>query len=221
MHPLTHSATHPDMLPGLLAMVAFGAYHGLNPGMGWLFALSLGLQKNSGRAIWVSMLPISAGHAVSIALVAGIVILAGQLISLTALQLVTALLLLAFGVFKLARYYRHPKWVGMNVGMRDLFFWSFLMAVAHGAGLMVAPILIGMMNGANSAEGGVSSSAIMSLGVFLHTLAMLTVMGAVAWIVYKKLGLMFLKRSWVNFDLIWAGALLLVGGFALYSVVNA
>jgi len=206
------------MLPGLLAMVGFGAYHGLNPGMGWLFALSLGLQRESERAIWVSMLPISAGHACSIALVAGIVIVLGQLISLTALQLLTAIMLLVFGTYKLARYYRHPKWVGMHVGMRDLFFWSFLMAVAHGAGLMVAPILIVMMGGAGTAEANVSGGALMSLGVLLHTLAMLAVMGAVAWIIYRKLGLMFLKKSWVNFDLIWAGALLLVGAAALYDV---
>ncbi len=142
MHPLTHSATHPDLLSTWGLMIGFGAYHGLNPGMGWLFALALGLQQKSERAIWQSLLPISIGHAVSIILVAAVVLAAGHLISTGTLRFVTAAVLLAFGVIKLFTYYRHPRWVGMRVGMRDLFFWSFLMAAAHGAGLMVAPTLL-------------------------------------------------------------------------------
>jgi hypothetical protein len=107
----------------------------------------------------------------------------------------------------------------MSVGMRDLFFGSFLMASAHRAGLMVAPILISMMGNADSSGSGFAGGVTMSVAVGLHTVAMLVVMGAVAWIVYKKVELMFLKRRWVNFDLIWAGAFFLVRGFALYGVV--
>jgi hypothetical protein len=206
------------MIPWL-TMVGFGAYHGLNPGMGWLFALSLGLQQQSGRAIWVSLVPISLGHALSIAIMAFLLLAAGNLVSLRHLRVLTAAVLLAFGTYKLFRYYRHPRWVGMRVGLRDLFVWSFLMAVAHGAGLMVAPTLLNIASGTESTGMGVLSGAAMSLAVLLHTLAMLVVMAAVAWIVYEKVGLMVLRRSWINFDLIWAGALLLVGGIALYQVI--
>jgi hypothetical protein len=123
--------------------------------------------------------------------------------------------LLAFGVVKLLTYYRHPRWVGMRVGMRDLFLWSFLMAAAHGAGLMVAPTLLEI----SAAEGpptSWTSGAGMLLAVVLHTLSMLAVMAIVASVVYRKLGLKILRRSWINFDLIWAAALLVVGATALY-----
>jgi len=201
-------------------MIGFGAYHGLNPGMGWLFALSRGLQQQSERAVWTSLLPIALGHAASIAIVAGLVLAVGHLINLQALRLSTAVLLLAFGLYKLFRYYRHPRWVGMQVGMRDLFFWSFLMASAHGAGLMIAPIFISLTSHSGPLTANLFNSVVLLLAVSLHTLAMLAVMGLVAWVVYKKLGLAILKKGWVNFDLIWAGALILVGGFALFAALS-
>lgn len=216
MHPLTHSATHPDLLGTWLLMIAFGAYHGLNPGMGWLFALALGLQQKSERAIWQSLLPISIGHAASIVLVAGLVLAAGQLVSTATLRLITAAGLLAFGIVKLMTYYRHPRWVGMRVNMRDLFFWSFLMAAAHGAGLMVAPVLLEIADTDVHPGTWFSAGSGMLLGVGLHTLSMLVVMAAVAAIVYRKLGLKILRQSWINFDLIWAVALLVVGATALW-----
>ena len=220
MHPLTHSATHPDMLGALAIMVGFGAYHGLNPGMGWLFALALGLQQRNERAIWVSLLPISIGHAASIALMAVLVLAAGHLISLTTLRWLTAALLFSFGIYKLLNYYRHPRWVGMRVNLRDLFAWSFLMAVAHGAGLMVAPALLEIVNASGPKSAGFSSAAGLTLAVGLHTAAMLVVMAAIAWIVYRKLGLKVLRQSWINFDLIWAIALLAVGGIAIYQAAT-
>jgi len=206
---------HPDLLISLAIMTAFGAYHGLNPGMGWLFALALGLQQKSERAIWQSLLPISIGHAVSIALVAALVLAAGQLVSTAALRFMTAGGLLVFGVVKLFTYYRHPRWVGMRVSTRDLFFWSFLMAAAHGAGLMVAPALL-EISAAGRQASGMASGAGMLLGVGLHTLAMLLMMAVIAVIVYRKLGLKILRQTWINFDLIWAVALLVVGSTALY-----
>jgi hypothetical protein len=216
MHPLTHSVTHPDLLGTWALMIAFGAYHGLNPGMGWLFALALGLQHRSERAIWQSMLPISVGHAASIVMVAAVVLAAGHLIPTVVLRYVTACLLLAFGVFKLLTYYRHPRWVGMRVGMRDLFVWSFIMAAAHGAGLMVAPALVEIANAAGHEGTAIHAGAGLMLGVGLHTAAMLAVMAIVAAVVYRKLGLKILRQSWINFDLIWAVALLVVGVTALY-----
>ncbi|MDZ7596845.1 MAG: hypothetical protein U5J82_00745 [Desulfobacterales bacterium] len=219
MHPLTHSATHLDPMAGWALMIGFGAYHGLNPGMGWLFALALGLQQKSERAIWRSMLPITTGHAVSIVLVAALVLAAGHWLPVSRLRYLTAMVLLAFAVFKLFTYYRHPRWVGMRVGMRDLFLWSFLMAAAHGAGLMVAPTLLEVGHAAGAQTAGLSAGTGMLLAVLLHTAAMLAVMLLVALVVYRKLGLKILRSSWVNFDLIWAVALLVVGVTALYHAV--
>jgi hypothetical protein len=225
MHPLTHSVTHPDMMSNWALMIGFGAYHGLNPGMGWLFALALGLQQKNERAIWQSLLPISIGHAASIILVAALILAAGHLISTAALRFITAAVLLGFGVTKLFTYYRHPRWVGMRVSMRDLFFWSFLMAAAHGAGLMVAPTLLEISAAGGQQGAGLTSSIGMLLAVGLHTVSMLVVMAIIAWIVYRKLGLKILRKSWINFDLIWAVALLVVGATALYfafaSTANA
>ena len=216
------SAIPVDTVGSWLVMAGFGAYHGLNPGMGWLFALALGLQQRSERAIWQSLVPITLGHAVSLIAVAGLVIVSSSFIPPTALSLLTASTLLAFGVYKLFNYYRHPRWVGMQVGFRDLVAWSFLMAAAHGAGLMVAPSLVSIAN-AHTAHGAHASPMVMgtgiSVGIIIHTAAMLVVMTAVAWIVYKKVGLAVLRTSWINFDLVWAIALLVVGGFALWQAL--
>lgn len=203
-----------------LAMLGFGAFHGLNPGMGWLFALSLGLQQQRERVIWLSLIPIAAGHALAIGLAAALVLLGLLFISLSTLQWLTAGLLLLFGLYKLFNYYRHPRWVGMKVGFGDLFLWSFLMATAHGAGLMVIPALIGVTDAEmdHSGHAGHVSGAGMELvlAVALHTAAMLLVMGATAWVVYRKFGLTILRQHWINFDLIWAIALLVAAGIAAW-----
>jgi hypothetical protein len=219
MPQLTLFVTPPESIGPWLAMLGFGAYHGLNPGMGWLFALSLGLQQRSGRAVWTALLPIAAGHAASLALVAALVMMGLRFVTTTTLQLLTAAVLLAFGAYKVFNYYRHPRWVGMKVGMRDLTAWSFLMAMAHGAGLMVAPTLVSVsyICGAQGAPVSLGTGLVLAVGV--HTLAMLTVMATVAWVVYMRLGLMVLRQNWINFDLIWAVALLLVGSLALLTAL--
>jgi hypothetical protein len=232
MLPQILSAIPHESLAPVLTMMAFGAYHGLNPGMGWLFALSLGLQRRSDRAIWSSLLPIAAGHAFSLLAVALLVIVSANFISASMLEIGTALVLIGFGVYKIFNYYRHPRWVGMQVGMRDLTWWSFLMATAHGAGLMIAPLVLTMT--LPSAGMDMSSTAMagdhmahhhhhmsmgpdlgITLGILAHTLAMLVVMALVAWFVYKRFGLQILRSHWINFDLIWAAALLIVGVVAL------
>ena len=215
MLPLTHSAILPEVLWPWLSVIGFGAFHGINPAMGWLFALSLGLQRQSSRAIWLALLPIAAGHALSVGLVALLVSAGIRFFSIQSLQFVTAVLLLGFGVYKLFNYYRHPRWVGMNVGMGDLFLWSFLMATAHGAGLMVAPAFMGICHAPAGLATSLSPGASLMLAVLAHTLAMLLLMGLVAWLVYTRLSLTVLRRHWINFDLIWAVALLVVGTFAL------
>ena len=191
--------------------------------MGWLFALSLGLQQRSERAIWVSLLPIAAGHATSVAAVAVIVLAGMRFVSSTTFQGLTAVILLAFGVYKLFNYSRHPRWVGMKVGMGGLFIWSFLMATAHGAGLMAVPALLGVARLYSSYCGSPDRQMPQGVGVLMaigaHTLTMLVVMGAIAWIVYKKLGLAVLRQKWINFDLIWAVALLMVGGITLFMAI--
>ncbi len=204
-------------------MLAFGAFHGLNPGMGWLFALSLGLQQRSGRVIWFSLLPIAAGHAAAVIAVVLLVLAGLHYVSLELLRWLTAAALLGLGSYKLFNYYRHPRWVGMKVGSLDLLWWSFLMATAHGAGLMLVPALLGVAGGAAGHHGHTgpvsSASGAMLLAVALHTLSMLLVMGSCAWLVYRRFGLAVLRQKWINFDLVWALALLLVGGIALLMAI--
>ena len=124
-----------------ITLALLGAYHGLNPGMGWLFAVSLGFQERSRAAVLKALPPIALGHAASIAVVASVVGLAQLALPLHILKWVFAALLAGFGLFKLVRT-RHPRWVGMRVGFWDLTAWSFLMASAHGAGLMLVPVLL-------------------------------------------------------------------------------
>jgi hypothetical protein len=219
MLPQIHSAIPLDTLAYFLVMAGFGAYHGLNPGMGWLFALSLGLQKQNDRVIWVSLFPIAAGHAASVALIALIVLASIRFVSLSSLQIFTAISLLSFGIYKFFNYYRHPRWVGMQVGIRDLFVWSFLMATAHGAGLMIIPTLLGIAGDYCAASANAYPGSGLFLAIGVHTLAMLAVMGAVAWIVYKKFSLTVLRQRWINFDLIWAVALVLVGTISLFIAI--
>lgn len=205
-----------------LALAALGAYHGLNPAMGWLFAVALGLQEQKGSAVLRALPPIALGHAAAIALAIVAIVVARIVIPLDALRYVCASALILFGLYKLIRR-KHPRWVGMRVGFRDLAAWSFLMATAHGAGLMLVPVLLELssaehMHGAHAAHaahaGHLSGSATLFTdltAVGLHTLAMFAVMGAVAVVVYEKLGVMVLKRAWFNLDLLWAVALIAAG----------
>ncbi len=240
MLPQILTAIPHEALAPILTMMALGAYHGLNPGMGWLFALSVGLQNQSDRAIWRSLFPIAAGHASSLALVAGLVFVSAHYISTPMLEITTALILIGFGIYKIFNYYRHPRWVGMQVGARDLTWWSFLMATAHGAGLMIAPLVLTLalpcvesdmssmtMTGGHAHMAMVSQNAAMGadlsivLGILMHTLAMLAVMALVAWFVYKRFGLRILRSHWINFDLIWAAALIIAGAVALLGSIGS
>src|SRR5688572_27755578 len=120
------------------AMLALGAYHGINPGMGWLFAVALGMQQRSARGVWGALPPIALGHAVAVGVVVAAASLAGIVVPMSVLKVVIATMLIALGGYKLWRH-RHPRFGGMQVGFRDLTVWSFLMASAHGAGFMLLP----------------------------------------------------------------------------------
>jgi hypothetical protein len=202
-----------------------GAYHGLNPAMGWLFAVALGLQEKNGKAVINSLLPLGVGHLSSVALVVGAAQLAQFALPLRTLKIVAAAVLIAFGLYRLIRR-RHPRWVGMRVGSRDLAFWSFLMASAHGAGLMLLPFVIGRAHPAIMAMAGehahhmmLASTAPADAGfmaqawlpVVLHTLGYLLATAGLASIVYYKVGVEVLRRAWFNLDLLWVVALITMG----------
>jgi len=205
------------------AMVLLGAYHGINPGMGWLFAVALGLQQGSARGVWRALPPIALGHAVAVGLVLTIAALARVVVPLEALKILVALSLVTLGLYRLWRH-RHPRFGGMQVGFRDLTAWSFLMASAHGAGFMVLPFVM-RMPAALAAAGhqhahhvpGAATSAVAGdvLAVGLHTLSYLTVMSLAAWLVYRRLGLSLLRTAWFNVDWMWAAALVVTGAVVL------
>jgi hypothetical protein len=207
-------------------MAGLGAYHGLNPAMGWLFAVSLGMQDRDRRSVTRALIPIAVGHELSIVLVAGLVLGLGVLTDPAALQLAAAVALIAFGVFRFAKPRAHFRWVKGRVNRRELSAWSFLMSTAHGAGLMVAPVLIGSGTAQASPDHdhavqgmGLGSLSIpeTALAVFLHVGAMLVVMGAVALVVYEKLGVRVLRKAWVNSDHLWAAAFVFAGALTLVT----
>jgi hypothetical protein len=196
-----------------LILFGLGAYHGINPAMGWLFAVSLGLQNRSRRAVLMAIPPIALGHAISIVLVVGLLWLAQLSLPLKWVRYGAAAILFAFGLSRLIRA-RHPNWVGMKVGFRDLTLWSFLMASAHGAGLMLMPVLIGRSDDHSSHSGHMASmnDQWQWLGaIVVHTTAYLLVALVIALVVYEKLGLSLLRRAWFNVDVLWMMALMISG----------
>ena len=202
-------------------MLLLGAYHGINPGMGWLFAVALGMQEKSGLAVARSLVPIAIGHTAAIGGVVLAATLLGGTLPPAAIRYPLATLMIALGIYRLVRH-RHPRWVRMQVSFRDLVVWSFLMASAHGAGLMVVPVLLGSSaaEAASHTAGHSHLSAVASpltglLATGVHTLGYLALTGGVAWVVYRKLGLALLRRAWINLDLIWAAALVGTGIVAL------
>jgi hypothetical protein len=209
----------------LLVIGALGAYHGLNPAMGWLFAVALGMQDRDRRAVLRALPPIAVGHELSLVLVAGAVVGLGLLADPSALRLAAGIALIVFGVFRFAKPRAHPRWTTMRVNRRELAWWSFLMSSAHGAGLMVAPLLIG--SGAASASahdhaleaagGGAAELLTGALGLLLHVGAMVAVMAVVALLVYDKLGVAVLRKAWINLDGVWAGAFVLAGVLTLFT----
>jgi hypothetical protein len=208
-----------ETLP-LVTLALLGAYHGLNPAMGWLFAVGLGMQDRNRRAVLRALPPIAAGHELAIVVIAVLVVGLGTLADPHRLSLVAAAVLIAFGLFRFLRPRVHPRWTTMRVTRKELTWWSFLMSSTHGAGLMVAPLLLGA-GAAESAHAGMDHThdhgtatmgmAEAALAVTVHVGAMLAVMAVVALVVYEKLGLTFLRKAWFNSDQFWAAAFILAG----------
>jgi hypothetical protein len=196
-----------------LTLLLLGAWHGINPGMGWLFAVALGLQKRSRIAVLQALLPIALGHALAIGLVVFLVYFLGLVIPIKWLQIGGAAGLMCVAMWKLWRA-RHPTWVGMQVSFWDLTFWSCIMASAHGAGLMIIPVLLGARTSfcvalqPGEEIWAAFNPALSAVVVAVHTISHLAVSALIAWLVYDFIGLAVLRHTWINLDLIWCCSLL-------------
>lgn len=205
-----------DALPWL-ALAGIGAFHGLNPGMGWLFAVALGLHRRNGRVVWLSPIPIALGHALSIALSAAAFVGGGVVVDPGIVRIAAGLLLIGWAIYHWRYGHRHRVRFGMQVGLAGLAAWSFVMATAHGAGLMLWPALIPLCLPAGSDAVVQHPLQTALVGVGLHTLAMLVVTTTVAVAIYQWFELDILKQAWLNVDLLWTVALAVAGSLLLLN----
>jgi hypothetical protein len=223
---------HDTSLPWL-SLLLLGAVHGINPAMGWLFAVARGLQERNRRALWSAFGPLAIGHALAIAAAVVLAAMVGRVAPLGVLRWIVAAALLGVGLDGLRRH-RHVQLKGMRVSARELTTWSFLMSSAHGAGLMVLPFVLGknvpMPDGATShhhlmpASMGTTGATLASLvdvdvvavvAPVVHTLGYLATTVLLALVVYERLGVRVLRRAWLNYDLIWGGAMVAAALFAV------
>jgi hypothetical protein len=208
-----------------LALAGLGAFHGVNPAMGWLFAVALGLYRKRRSVILVSLIPIALGHALAIAAVVYAVVFLGMAIDENAFRIFSGVLLIGWGIFHLLYGHRHRVHVGLRTGLFGLAIWSFVMATAHGAGAMLIPVLMPLEHAAMLGHAGehahhmpaTGSLWIATLAVIVHSLAMLVTTGIVALVVYQWVGLDFLRRGWINLDVIWSAALIGIGAWLLLT----
>lgn len=207
-----------------LVLLALGAAHGINPAMGWLFAVARGLQDRSRRAVWAALGPLAVGHAMAIAAAVILAATLGQVVPLRILRWIVGITLLAVGIAGLLGH-RHVRLGGMRVSAPELATWSFLMASAHGAGLMVLPFTIGAMGKPSPmphhhmiVNAGVSSVSAMGVTApLIHTAGYLLVTGILAVVVYEKVGLGILRRAWININVFWNVAMI---GAAVLAVLG-
>jgi hypothetical protein len=208
-----------------LAVVASGLYHGVNPGMGWPLAVSAGLMERSSRALMAALWPLSIGHLLAMLLV---LLPFGLLVTLVEwqrqIQIGASLLVIGFGLFRLANR-RHPRALA-RIRPTQLGLWSFAVAIAHGAGLMLVPVYLGLCQATDLNSGDEAAGALINanLGMAIlvsvvHSLAMVMAGGFSAWLVYRYLGLKFVSRSWFNLDATWAVSLILVGALSLAIIL--
>jgi hypothetical protein len=205
-----------DALPWL-TLAGIGAFHGLNPGMGWLFAVALGLHRRDGRIVWLSPIPIALGHALSIALSAAAFVGGSVVVDPGIVRSAAGLLLVGWAIYHWRYGHRHRIRFGMQVGLAGLAAWSFVMATAHGAGLMLWPALIQLCIPAGSDAVVQNPLQIALVGIGLHTLTMLVVTTTVAVAIYQWFELDILKQAWLNVDLLWTVALVVAGSLLLLN----
>jgi hypothetical protein len=199
-------------------LAGLGAFHGLNPAMGWLFAVALGLHRGSRSAVLIALVPIALGHSLSVAAVAAAFLLAGAVVDGDLLRRASGLLLIFWAAYYAAYGHRHRVRFGMQTSMAGLAAWSLLMATAHGAGLMLIPALMPLCFGADAPALPTDAGlGVALLGVLVHSLSMLAVTGLVAVIVYEWIGLAILRSAWINVDRIWTFALVATGLLLLYG----
>jgi len=207
-----------------LTVVALGVYHGLNPAMGWPLAVANGMTERSAGAVFATLLPLGGGHFMAIAVaLAPFAWLGWYLEWSRAIRIGAGAVVLLFGVFKLV-HRRHPRALA-RIAPHRLVWWSFLMATAHGAGLMLVPFMLGLC--AAPGAGGIGHAAVMDsltgasagtamLVALAHALASLLAGIAMAWVVYRYVGLRFLRRAWLNLDAVWGASLVLAGGTGIW-----
>ena len=204
-----------------LAVVASGLYHGVNPGMGWPLAVSAGLMERRSRALVRALGALTVGHLLAMLLV---ILPFAALVALVEwqrrIQIGASLLAIGFGIFRLINR-RHPRTLA-RIRPTQLGLWSFAVAIAHGAGLMLVPIYLGLCRAADLDTAHAAAGALVNenLGMavlvsLVHSVAMITAGGFLAWLVYRFLDLKFLSRSWFNIDFTWALSLILVDTLSL------
>ena len=208
-----------------LAVIASGLYHGANPGMGWPLAVSAGLMERSPRALVAALVPLTAGHLLAMLLV---ILPFALLVTLVEwqrqIQIGASLLVIGFGIFRFVDR-RHPRALA-RIRPTQLGLWSFAVAIAHGAGLMLVPIYLGLCRASDLDRGHAAAGALINanLGMavlvsVVHSVAMMMAGGFSAWLVYRYLGLKLVSRSWFNLDATWAVSLVLVGALSLAIIL--
>jgi hypothetical protein len=204
------------------SLFLLGCYHGINPGMGWLFAAALGFQELSSKAVFKAIVPLVLGHLLSVAAIVLVATIAAATLPRPAVHAAAAAILIAYGLYRAIRA-RHPRWVGMRVGFWGLVLWGLLMSTAHGAGLMLVPFVTPSHAPVDSMSGMPTMAAPHAFGIGtsllyigVHTLGYVVTMTAIALIVYKKVGVRFLRTGWLNVDAVWSVALVVTGIIALF-----
>ena len=209
---------HPGLSGGAwLAVVLLGAFHGLNPGMGWLFAVSFGLQEQDRGALLRALPPIAVGHELAVAPVAVAVAVFSSAVTRAVVVGVLAVVLTGFGLYLLLRT-RHFTWVGMRLSRWELAWWSFLMSTVTGAGLMLTPVLMSSAPSSGTLEQALAGPVQLALAAaVVHGLVMLGTSAVIAVAVYEVVGLRILRSAWINLDRVWAGAFLVAGAFVWFA----
>jgi hypothetical protein len=210
-----------------LAVVASGLFHGVNPGMGWPLAVSAGLMEKSSRALVAALWPLTVGHLLAMLLVLLPFALLVTLVEWQRqMQIGASLLVIGFGIFRLLDR-RHPRALA-RIRPTQLGLWSFAVAIAHGAGLMLVPIYLGLCRASDLDKGHQAAGALINFNLgmavltsVVHSASMIAAGGLSAWLVYRYLGLKFMQRSWFNLETSWAVSLILVGAIALAFSVTA